>query len=182
MADATSVSPPARMCDGTWKYARQPSGSTGRRGPPNSAISRAEHAKVTPSTDLHSLADGFVGHPRPRRLSDRVCKREQVVAGRGRRRRLRRQPDHLPAARGAEPFGMKGTEVVRVRLGVGRERTEHRRLVRVDVGKGRNSLAAACAARARAPSSHEVTVPPGREAAADCRAGAGRVGLGCRRG
>lgn len=79
-------------------------------------------------------------------LADRVGECEQVVLAGLRVDGLGRQPQHLPAPRGREAFAVEVTEVVGVRLGVRRQRPEHRGLVGVHIGQRRHRGTVACGA------------------------------------
>ena len=88
-------------------------------------------------------------------------------------RRVPGEPEHLPAAGRREPLAVRVAEVVGVRLGVGRQRAEHRRLVGVDVGQRADRGAAAGGARTAAGRTHgpdgtrRVRRPPIRLAAVE---------------
>ena len=84
-----------------------------------------EHPEVTLAGDL---ATGLRGRGRDgdgdgsRRLADGVRQGEQVVGGGSARPRVGCEPEHVPAAGGAEPLGVGLAQVVGVRLRVGRQR------------------------------------------------------------
>lgn len=63
-----------------------------------------------------------------------VGKREQIILG-GSTVDAQGEPDDLPPAWCRQPLGMLVTEVVGVRFGIGGQRTEHRRLIGVDIGE-----------------------------------------------
>jgi hypothetical protein len=84
---------------------------------------------MAPSANLHggSLCvrrNCRVAGPRPGGLTDRVGQSQQIVMGRWWRHKVGREPDNLPAARGGEPLGVLGAQVVAMRLGVGGQRPE----------------------------------------------------------
>jgi hypothetical protein len=95
---------------------------------------------VTPSCDLtdHDRLVVLRAVARTPCLANGVRKGEQVVVTGARLDELGHQPDDLPAARGSQPFGVQGAQVVGVRLRVGRQRAEHRGRVRVHVGQRRH--------------------------------------------
>jgi hypothetical protein len=66
------------------------------------------------------------------------------------------QPYDFPAARGSQPLGVLGTQVVTVRLRVGGERPENGGRIRVDVRERRDSGTAACGARTATYRAHDV--------------------------
>ena len=80
---------------------------------------------MTPAADLDPGPDRLWVERRLRGLPHGVRQRFEVVVGRCQRVRVRRKPDHLPAARRGEPLAVPGAQVVAVRLGVRRQRTEH---------------------------------------------------------
>ena len=90
----------------------------------------------------------------PGGLPDGVGQRLEVVAARPEVGGVRGQPQDLPAARGGEPLGVRGAQVVAVRLGVGGQRAEDGGGVGVDVGERRDSGAAARGAGAAADRAH----------------------------
>jgi len=69
-----------------------------------------------------------------RRLSDRVGESQQVVAGRAEQVGVGGKPEDLPAPRRTEPLTVRLTQVVRMRLREDGQRSQHGRLVGVDVG------------------------------------------------
>lgn len=89
-------------------------------------------------------------------LPDRVGQRLQVVAAGAGRARTVGEPDDLPAARGGEALGVLGAQVVAVGFGVGRERSEYRGRVRVDVRQRRDGGTAASGARTATYRAHDV--------------------------
>jgi len=91
---------------------------------------------------------------RPRRLTHSVRQRLKIIRCRaGRLGDL--QPDDIPAERRGEPCRVPGAQVVAMRLGVGRERAEHRRRLRIDVGERRNRRLTAGGPGASAKRAHE---------------------------
>src|SRR5690349_15384714 len=71
----------------------------------------------------------------PAGLPDGLGERGEVVAAVLRRRELPLEADDLPAARRGEAVGVLVAEVVRVRLGLGGQRSDDGRRVGVDVGE-----------------------------------------------
>lgn len=63
---------------------------------------------------------------RARRGAHRISQCQQVIGGWPRIDELRAEPDNLPAARGAEPFSVHLTEVVRVWLSQLRQGSQNR--------------------------------------------------------
>ena len=90
-------------------------------------------------------------------LADRVGQREQVVGGRS-VLVVRGQSQHLPAPRRREPLTVHVAQVVGVRLGVGRERTDHRGHVGVDVGEGGRGRTTTGGARTTTEETHARTL------------------------
>ena len=76
-------------------------------------------------------------------LADRVGESEEVIGGRLRLGVVRREADDLPAAGGGQAVRVLTTQVVGVRLRVGRQRAQDCRLVGVDVRQGGDRGAAA---------------------------------------
>src|SRR4051794_2112070 len=93
-----------------------------------------------------------------RSLAHGVREGEQVVAGVGVRVVLD-QAQHLPPAGGAEPLAVHLAEVVRVRLGVRRQRAEDRCLVGVHVGERGRGRPAARGAGTTSEQAHGPRVP-----------------------
>ena len=79
----------------------------------------------------HRLRRGGPGRAGAPCLADDVRQRLKVVGPF--LRRVRRQPDHVPAARHDQPGGVHLAQVLAVRFDVGRERPEHGRGVAVHV-------------------------------------------------
>ena len=107
--------------------------------------------------------------PRPRRsrlragdagrLADRVGQRLEVVAGGQQRPRVRGEPQDLPAAGGGEPAAVLLAEVVAVRLGVRRQRAEHRRRVGVHIGERGHGRTPTGGPRTASDQAHVRTLP-----------------------
>ena len=93
-----------------------------------------------------------------------IGQREKVVVGRGRCGKVGRQPQDVPAARGGQSFGVLGTQVIGMRFGISGQRSEHGRLVGIDVGQGRYGWRRARGPRAPTRSCHspERNAPIGR--------------------
>lgn len=64
------------------------------------------------------------------------------------------EPDDLPASRRGEPFGVLGTQVVAMRLGVHRQWPKHGGRVGVDVRERRDGVATARGTRAASGGAH----------------------------
>jgi hypothetical protein len=99
---------------------------------------------------------GGRSHPdcRPRGLADRVGQGLEVVGVRLQRVGVGRQPYDLPAARRRQPFAVRLAEVVAVRFGIHRERTQHCGRLGVDVGERGHGCLAARGTRAAANGAH----------------------------
>src|SRR5580692_3093769 len=94
----------------------------------------AQHSQVAAPTDLDALADGLLFLPGPRLgLHHRVGERLQVIGAV--LSRIRRQPDHVPAARRGQPARVFLAQVIAVRLHVRRQRSEDCGGVAVHVGQ-----------------------------------------------
>ena len=95
---------------------------------------RPQHPQMPATAHLDALSDRLLGGLRPSGLPYRVRQGLQVVAGwlRG----FDGQPDDLPAERRGQPLGMRRTQVVAVRLDVGRKWPKHSSGVTVYVGEG----------------------------------------------
>ena len=74
------------------------------------------------------------------RLAYRVGESDEVVGGGRRRSEVTVVAYEIPASGGGEAAGVGFAEVVRVRLGEGRERPDDGRGIAVDVGQGGNRL------------------------------------------
>jgi hypothetical protein len=92
-------------------------------------------------------------------LPYRVRQREQIVSAGYRHPRVSGQANHLPAPWDAQVFRVLLAQVVGVRLGVCRQRTQHGGAVGVHVGQRRDDGACARAARAQPSSTHGETLP-----------------------
>jgi predicted Zn-dependent protease with MMP-like domain len=91
---------------------------------------------------------------RTRSLSHGVGQGLEVVTAGLHRAGITVEPDHLPPTRDGEAAGVLLAQVVGVRLGVGREWTDDRSRVGVDVGERRHRRAAAGGPRAAAQRAH----------------------------
>jgi hypothetical protein len=114
---------------------------------PSAALTGRRHA------DLTLQAGSGVGDRRPRSLSNRIGERLEIVWSRaGRLGEV--EPDDLPAEGRRQPSRMPGAQVVAMRLGVRRERAEHRRRFGVDIRERGDSGLPTCGARAAAKRAH----------------------------
>lgn len=98
---------------------------------------------MTTPPGLYAVPFRFSPLDGPGGLANGVGERLEVVVRRLRRLRVGSEPEHLPAPRGRESFGVEAAQVVAVRLGVDRERAENGRPVRVDVRQGGDGLSRA---------------------------------------
>src|SRR6478735_3459010 len=116
-----------------------------------------QHAQVPATagltTGLLSRGDAQRGH-RAGGLADRVGQSQQIIGRGAPVHRVASEPEDLPAARRREAFAVRLAQVVGVRLGIGGQRAEDRRLVRVDVGQRRDRGSPAGRARTAAGRTH----------------------------
>src|SRR5690606_11566970 len=117
-----------------------------------------QNPQVPPPPDLHALADGLAhaGAAGPARLADRVGQRLEIVGAR--RGAVGGQAHHLPPPGGGEPFGVFGTQVVTVRLGVRRQGAENCGRVGVNVREREDGRLTAGGAGTAADGAHGGTV------------------------
>ena len=143
--------------DGVWiRHGGEPRCAVGYEPGASSWVSTRRWPRRKVSREPYSATGRLRGgRHRAGGLADRVREGEQVVVGGASRREVGDQPQHLPAARRGQPLGVPVAQVVGVRLGVGRERAEHCRLVGVDIGERRDRGTGARGARAAAGRAHE---------------------------
>jgi hypothetical protein len=84
----------------------------------------------------------------PRRLTDRLGERDQVIGGGRRGFELSVMTDQVPAARRRQASCVLLAQVVRVGLSERGQRTDHRRRIGVDIGQRRDGLPGAAIAGA----------------------------------
>src|SRR5918996_1649848 len=121
-----------------------------------SALGAGQHAQVAPAADL--VHAGGVRGLGAGGLAHRVGEREQVVTARPDARRIRSEPDDLPAPWRHESLGMLRTQVVAVWFGVGGQWPEDRGRVCVHVGERRDRRTAARRPGAATPGAHDPNV------------------------
>lgn len=129
--------------------------------PQRSGVGRTQHSQVTAPGDFHRVGIPPGGRPRFRLrraggFPYRVGQGLQVIAGRRGRPGIDREPDHLPAARGGQPFRVLRAQVVAVGLGVGGKRAQNGGGVCVDVRQRRDGRTAARSARTATYRAHDV--------------------------
>ncbi len=91
---------------------------------------------MTAAAHFDPLPDGLFGGLRASGFPHRIRQCLQVVVSG--LRLFHGQPDYFPSQRCGQPLGVRRTQVVAVRLDVGRERPEHGSRVTVDIGEGAN--------------------------------------------
>ena len=118
------------------------------RGGCSAVLRRGEHSEVAPS-------GGVVGRRRSRqRCRHRLRQRLEVVRGGDGLFRVRVHVHDSPATWHRQPIHVLRTQVISVRLDVGRQRPEHSRRLSVGVGEGRDRRRRAGRA-GTAPGCHE---------------------------
>src|SRR5918996_1449529 len=143
-----------------------------------SALGAGQHAQVAPAADL--VHPGSVRGLRAGGLAYRVGEREQVVTARPDARRIRSEPDDLPAPWRHESLGVLRAQVVTVRFGVGGQRPEDRRRVGVHVGERRDRRTAARRPGTATPGAHDPNVSATRPASGPGAPHHGGAGAWCR--
>lgn len=125
---------------------------------------------MTASTHLDAFASWLLQLGRTSRFTYGVRQGHQVVLTGLQSRRILREADDLPSTWCAEALCMQLTEVIGVRLGIGRERPQGGRLVGIHIGESRHRGTAARATRTRPTATHGETLPLGGAIDLDCHA------------